>query len=226
MKYLLFAGLIALLYTSCKPSMEMRLRPYDQEKEMPRFCFTERMFFYEISKKENDLQLWIYSNNRLTIDQLISQPLRIYFAEKTKRNIKYQLKYKDLVNNALKNKNEIQLKFYKYEEKDTIDLTAKYKFNVSTEYNGSQYNLKIEFPESIIKDFEEPVVGIKTDTPEPFKKQKDEVQNPQGEQQQTPEEAQMEAEHRQNQGQRQGPTQPHGYVKKIEDIKLWFSLIY
>ena len=152
----------------------MHIYPLDSEKEMPRFCFTERMFFYEIYEKDEAMELWIFSKKRLTVDQIISQPLFIYFAEKNKKNIKYQLKYKDLVNSSLedKNKNSIQLKFIEIAENDTINQTANYKFNVATNYNGNSYDLRIEFPKSILESFENPVIGIYSETPAPFKKER------------------------------------------------------
>lgn len=220
MRYLLYITLSIIIFSSCKPSMEMTIRPYDQEREMPRFCFTDRMFFYEISEKEESLQLWFFSKDRLTIDQLISQPLNIYFSEKKKRDIKYQLKYKDLVNSNLENKKEtgIQLTFLKYTKEDTINVTADYNFKVSTNYNGSQYDLKIDFPKSIFSNFEEPVVGIYSKTPEPFKKKEPYAKT-------SPNNSSNEMPYGNEQMQQSPPGHTNQYIKKIEEISLWFRVI-
>lgn len=221
MRYFIYITLSIVIYSSCKPSMEITIRPFDQEREMPRFCFTDRMFFYEISETEESLQIWIFSKDRLTIDQLISQPLNIYFSEKNKKNIKYLLKYKDLVNSNLENKKEtgIQLSFLKFTNEDTLNVTADYKFNVATNYNGSQYDLKIDFPKSIFSNFEEPVVGIHSKTPKPFQKKESYTQTPQNNRS-------NEIEHANRQMQQPPPGQPNQYVKKIQEISLWFRVFF
>lgn len=213
MKQLLIIVLTLLVLASCAPSTDMVVKPYDIEKEMPRFCFTERMFFYEISKSNEELQLWIYSNNRLTTDQLISKPLHIYFAEKKKKNIQYHLKYKDLANNKFNDKTEqnIKLTFHKYTLQDSIDLTAKYKFEVATNYDGNNYDLKIKFPKSIIEEFEEPVIGILSETPTPYK-EKNVSTNP-------------SANRPDQQSGLDQPPKNHQYVREIKDISLWFKIL-
>jgi hypothetical protein len=214
MKQLLIIVLALVLLASCAPSMDMVVKPFNDEKEMPRFCFTERMLFYEISLTDSALQLWIYSNNRLTIDQLISKPLHIYFAEKKRKNTQYHLKYKDFANNKFVDKNEqgINLAFFNYKEKDTIDITANFNFEVATNYDGNEYDLKIKFPKSIINKFENPVMGIFSETPTPYKeKNKSATASANGA---------MENSARLDQ-----PAQSHQYVREIKDIDLWFKVL-
>jgi hypothetical protein len=218
MRYFLYILSLLITFVACSPSLEIAIKPYDQEKDLPRYCFTERMFFYEVSEKDEALQLWIYSKNRLTVDQLISQPFNIYFSEKKKKKIKYQIKYKDLANNKLKDRSEpeVQLSFLKYTETDTINVTADYQFNIKTDYNGSRYNLTIEFPKEIFSEFEEPVLGIYSKTPEPFQKKGSNKNN------QTSEEAYK----RQNNSRAPEGQPSHQFIKEIKEIDLWFKVIF
>ncbi len=156
--------LLSILY-ACSPSMEMPLGPMCAKREMPRYCFRDRLFFYQVNGDEKWMQVWYASSSNLTADQLTHKPLNIYLADGNKRNIKFYFQFtespkKSNIDGVKDKLGEPELALYKVTENGTIDITADHTFRIATHLEKQKYEAKIDFPSALIKNLEEPVMGI------------------------------------------------------------------
>ena len=136
---------------------------------MPRFCHQPRLLFYEILTNEEWVRLWLHTANSTTAGQLLKNPLRIYFAEKNKRNVKYILEYSNVFSDkSPKAQNDKpgqrQLTLYEINEKDTIDVTSQYTFKANADLDDHKYDLKIQWPRELLEGLEETAIGIESHT--------------------------------------------------------------
>ncbi|HKK60790.1 MAG TPA: hypothetical protein VJ937_15015 [Salinivirga sp.] len=170
MKYLLYILLLLfLLLSSCAPTEDMHAGKIGANNEMPRFCHQPRLLFYEVLTNDEWVRLWLHTANSITVGQLLKNPLRIYFAEKNKRNVKFILEYSNVFDDkSPKAQNDKpgqrQLTLYEIGEKDTIDITSQYNFNVNADLDDQKYDLKIQWPRELLEGFEEIAIGIESHT--------------------------------------------------------------
>lgn len=204
--------------------MEIPLGPMCAKREMPRYCFRERLFFYQVNGNEEWIQVWYASSSNLTADQLTHRPLNIYLAEGNKRHIKYYFQFtespkKSTINGVSDKLGEPELALYRITGKDTIDITADHTFRIATHLEKQKYEAKIDFPSALIKNLEEPVMGIVSNADYEKQLAKKNASRP------TNANEIRHANQRHNSYNRQRQPQPRvAYEHQLPDIDIWFKL--
>ncbi|MFO7863115.1 MAG: hypothetical protein R6U85_03865 [Salinivirgaceae bacterium] len=171
LKTFILALFFLLFIGGCRPQMMVEVDEPD-DSDLPRYCFTERMFFYELENADENIVLNLHTNQANTRSQLLKMPIFVFIANKTKRDVRYRLEYREnfIGDSLLATHSQPTIKLFSITDKQETTITDKYQFGATAEITDLSYNLRLQFPKALLKELEEPVMGIVSELPKEDRK--------------------------------------------------------
>lgn len=153
--------MVLFITFSCNPAYQIAVQSIDNQKEVPRYCLKKRLFFYEVQASEDKLRIWIQTRDQTTVDLLLNQSLKFYFAEGKIKNIQYFFVVDAAFSSHSQTEdNTFDIRFYKVLGPDTVDMTDQQNISINSTLKDNYYALKLDFPRHVLNSITEPVVGI------------------------------------------------------------------
>jgi hypothetical protein len=165
------ALLFLIILSGCRPQMMVEVDEPD-DSDLPRYCFTERMFFYELENDGENIVLNLHTNQVDTRSQLLKMPVLVFITNKTKRDVRYRLEYREnfIGDSLLATHSQPTIKLFSVTDKQEVNVTDQFQLGATAEINELSYSLRLQFPKALLKKLEEPVMGIVSERPEEEKK--------------------------------------------------------